>query len=81
MISRCAGLAAPGVRYGPGIAWRPVAGSGGGVRFHGGTPGGTVSGSGVGPDGSRAVAGALFTLRMDPAQEVQDAAGRRMAGR
>ncbi|WP_335936274.1 serine hydrolase domain-containing protein [Streptomyces sp. PTD5-9] len=74
--------AAPGVRYGLGIAWRPVAGSRGGIWFHGGTHLGVVSESGVVPDGSRAVASAAFTLRMgDPAQDAQDAAGLRLVDR
>ncbi|MEV4441396.1 serine hydrolase domain-containing protein [Streptomyces sp. NPDC049577] len=58
-------IPAPGVRYGLGIAWRPVAGSRDGVWFHGGTHLGVVSESGVTPDGSRAVAAAVFTLRTD----------------
>ncbi|MFG3529104.1 serine hydrolase domain-containing protein [Streptomyces sp. NPDC047917] len=75
-------IAAPGVRYGLGIAWRPVAGSDGGIWFHGGTHLGTVSESGVTPDGSRAATSATFTLRMgDPAQDAQDAAARRLVDR
>ncbi|MGW2589814.1 serine hydrolase domain-containing protein [Streptomyces sp. NPDC001515] len=75
-------IGVPGVRYGLGIAWRPVAGSREGVWFHGGTHLGTVSESGVTPDGSRAAACAVFTLRMgDPAQDAQDAAGRRLVDR
>lgn len=73
---------APGVRYGLGIAWRPVAGSRGGIWFHGGTHLGTVSESGVTPDGARAATSATFTLRMDdPAQDAQDAAARRLIER
>ncbi|MEU0629990.1 serine hydrolase domain-containing protein [Streptomyces sp. NPDC005989] len=72
----------PGVRYGLGIAWRPVAGSDGGIWFHGGTHLGIVSESGVTPDGSRAATSATFTLRMgDPAQDAQDAAARRLVDR
>lgn len=75
-------IAAPGVRYGLGIAWRPVAGSRDGIWFHGGTHLGTVSESGVTPDGLRAATSATFTLRMgDPAQDAQDAAGRRLIDR
>ncbi|MFJ5720009.1 serine hydrolase domain-containing protein [Streptomyces sp. NPDC093149] len=74
--------AAPGVRYGLGIAWRPVAGSDDGVWFHGGTHLGIVSESGVTPDGSRAATSATFTLRMgDPAQDAQDAAALRLVDR
>lgn len=72
----------PGVRYGLGIAWRPVAGNGSGIWFHGGTHLGTVSECGVTPDGARAATSATFTLRMgDPAQDAQDAAGRRLIER
>ncbi|MFB6875728.1 serine hydrolase domain-containing protein [Streptomyces sp. NPDC056323] len=72
----------PGVRYGLGIAWRPVAGSDGGIWFHGGTHLGIVSESGVTPDGSRAATSATFTLRMgDPAQDAQDSAARRLVDR
>ncbi|WP_031088206.1 serine hydrolase domain-containing protein [Streptomyces sp. NRRL WC-3549] len=75
-------LAVPGVRYGLGIAWRPVAGSREGIWFHGGTHLGTVSESGVTPDGTRAATSATFSLRMgDPAQDEQDAAGRRLIER
>lgn len=75
-------IAAPGVRYGLGIAWRPVAGSRDGIWFHGGTHLGTVSESGVTPDGTRAATSAVFSLRMgDPAQDAQDAAGRRLIDR
>ncbi|MGW1103976.1 serine hydrolase domain-containing protein [Streptomyces sp. NPDC002540] len=74
--------AAPGVRYGLGIAWRPVAGSDDGIWFHGGTHLGIVSESGVTPDGSRAATSATFTLRMgDPAQDAQDAAALRLVDR
>ncbi|MFB6710656.1 MULTISPECIES: serine hydrolase domain-containing protein [unclassified Streptomyces] len=74
--------AAPGVRYGLGIAWRPVAGSDAGIWFHGGTHLGIVSESGVTPDGSRAATSATFTLRMgDPAQDAQDAAALRLVDR
>ncbi|MEU1351941.1 serine hydrolase domain-containing protein [Streptomyces sp. NPDC005776] len=72
----------PGVRYGLGIAWRPVAGRRDGIWFHGGTHLGTVSESGVTPDGARAATSATFSLRMDdPAQDAQDAAGRRLIDR
>lgn len=75
-------IAVPGVRYGLGIAWRPVAGSRDGIWFHGGTHLGTVSESGVTADGARAATSAAFTLRMgDPAQDAQDAAGRRLVDR
>ncbi|MFF1460353.1 serine hydrolase domain-containing protein [Streptomyces sp. NPDC058330] len=75
-------ITAPGVRYGLGIAWRPVAGSRDGIWFHGGTHLGTVSESGVTPDGARAATSATFGLRMgDPAQDAQDAAGRRLIDR
>lgn len=75
-------IAVPGVRYGLGIAWRPVPGSRGGIWFHGGTHLGTVSESGVTPDGARAATSATFSLRMgDPAQDSQDAAGRRLIER
>ncbi|WP_308118059.1 serine hydrolase domain-containing protein [Streptomyces buecherae] len=57
-------IAARGVRYGLGVAWRPVRGSSDGIWFHGGTHLGTVSESGVRPDGSRAATAAVFTLRM-----------------
>ncbi|MFD0290219.1 serine hydrolase domain-containing protein [Streptomyces sp. NPDC127061] len=74
--------AAPGVRYGLGIAWRPVAGSSGGIWFHGGTHLGIVSESGVTPDGARAATSATFTLRMgDPAQDAQDLAALRLVDR
>ncbi|MEU9317151.1 serine hydrolase domain-containing protein [Streptomyces sp. NPDC048295] len=73
---------APGVRYGLGIAWRPVAGSRGGIWFHGGTHLGTVSESGVTPDGARAATSATFSLRMgDPAQDAQDLAALRLVDR
>lgn len=75
-------ITAPGVRYGLGIAWRPVAGNRDGIWFHGGTHLGIVSESGVTPDGARAATSATFTLRMgDPAQDAQDAAGRRLVER
>ncbi|TGB15838.1 serine hydrolase domain-containing protein [Streptomyces sp. MZ04] len=54
----------PGVRYGLGIAWRPVAGRDDGIWFHGGTSLGCVSECGVTPDGSMAVTSAAFTLRL-----------------
>ncbi|MFF8911936.1 serine hydrolase domain-containing protein [Streptomyces sp. NPDC015032] len=74
--------AAPGVRYGLGIAWRPVTGSRGGIWFHGGTHLGIVSESGVTPDGALAATSATFTLRMgDPAQDAQDAATLRLVNR
>ncbi|MFE6779769.1 serine hydrolase domain-containing protein [Streptomyces sp. NPDC057702] len=57
-------IAASGVRYGLGIAWRPARGSAEGLWFHGGTHLGVVSESGVRPDGSRAASAAIFTLRM-----------------
>ncbi|MER0245851.1 serine hydrolase domain-containing protein [Streptomyces sp. HSW2009] len=55
-------IPATGVRYGLGIAWRPVRGVPGGVWFHGGTHLGVVSESGVRADGSRAATAAVFTL-------------------
>ncbi|MCX4677196.1 beta-lactamase family protein [Streptomyces sp. NBC_01433] len=73
---------APGVRYGLGIAWRPVAGSRGGVWFHGGTHLGVVSESGVTPDGERAATSATFTLRVGGAgQDAQDRAARGLVDR
>ncbi|WP_406118013.1 serine hydrolase domain-containing protein [Streptomyces anulatus] len=73
---------APGVRYGLGIAWRPVAGSRGGVWFHGGTHLGFVSECGVTPDGERAATSATFTLRMGGAgQDAQDRAARELVDR
>ncbi|MFF2012282.1 serine hydrolase domain-containing protein [Streptomyces sp. NPDC058195] len=73
---------APGVRYGLGIAWRPVRGVRGGIWFHGGTHLGVVSESGVTADGSRAVTSATFTVRMgDPAQDAQDLAALRLVNR
>ncbi|WP_214322517.1 serine hydrolase domain-containing protein [Nonomuraea sediminis] len=66
----------PGVRYGLGIAWRPVPGCPDGIWFHGGTSFGTVSESGVTPDGSRAAATAAFTLHFSKAQQAQDRAAR-----
>lgn len=60
-------IPAAGVRYGLGIAWRPVAGRPDGVWFHGGTSLGCVSGAGVTPDGATSVTGAVFTLRLDDA--------------
>ncbi|MFJ7197577.1 MULTISPECIES: serine hydrolase domain-containing protein [unclassified Streptomyces] len=73
---------APGVRYGLGIAWRPVAGSRGGIWFHGGTHLGIVSESGVTPDGARSATSATFSLRMgDPAQDAQDLAALRLVDR
>ncbi|AJC54163.1 serine hydrolase domain-containing protein [Streptomyces sp. 769] len=75
-------IAAPGVRYGLGIAWRPVPGSRSGIWFHGGTHLGTVSESGVTPDGDRAVATAVFTLRTDPkGREAQARAALRLVDR
>ncbi|MGY3682743.1 serine hydrolase domain-containing protein [Streptomyces sp. TE33382] len=72
----------PGVRYGLGIAWRPVAGSRGGIWFHGGTHLGVVSESGVTPDGARAATSGTFTLRMGGAgQDAQDRAARRLVDR
>lgn len=73
---------APGVRYGLGIAWRPVAGSLGGVWFHGGTHLGFVSECGVTPDGERAATSGTFTLRMGGAgQDAQDRAARELVDR
>ncbi|MGA4840682.1 serine hydrolase domain-containing protein [Streptomyces sp. G45] len=54
-----------GVRYGLGLAWRPTAAGRDGIWFHGGTHLGIVSESGVTPDGSRAVASATYTLRLE----------------
>ncbi|MEV7192987.1 serine hydrolase domain-containing protein [Streptomyces sp. NPDC093510] len=61
-------IPADGVRYGLGIAWRPVAGRADGVWFHGGTSLGFVSGGGVTADGATAVTSAAFTLRVDDAE-------------
>ncbi|MGV9883718.1 serine hydrolase domain-containing protein [Streptomyces sp. NPDC003006] len=58
-------IPADGVRYGLGIAWRPVAGRRDGIWFHGGTSLGCVSEGGVTPDGTTAVTSAAFTLRLD----------------
>ncbi|MFE0173103.1 serine hydrolase domain-containing protein [Streptomyces sp. NPDC059002] len=72
-------IPAPGVRYGLGIAWRPVAGIGDGIWFHGGTSLGCVSECGVTADGATAVTSAAFTLRLDgPAQEAQSVRTLRM---
>ncbi|QDQ15633.1 serine hydrolase domain-containing protein [Streptomyces spectabilis] len=67
-------IRAKGVRYGLGIAWRPVAGSDGGVWFHGGTHLGVVSESGVTEDGTRAVTSATFTLPTEEARQDAQAA-------
>ncbi|MFD9909530.1 serine hydrolase domain-containing protein [Streptomyces sp. NPDC059063] len=68
-----------GVRYGLGIAWRPTAASRSGIWFHGGTHLGVISESGVTPDGSRAVAAAMYTLWMDEARkEAQSRAALRL---
>ncbi|MEV0441240.1 serine hydrolase domain-containing protein [Streptomyces spectabilis] len=67
-------IRAKGVRYGLGIAWRPVAGGGGGIWFHGGTHLGVVSESGVTEDGARAVTSATFTLPTEEAQQDAQAA-------
>ncbi|MFK4068851.1 serine hydrolase domain-containing protein [Streptomyces sp. NPDC029674] len=61
-------ISADGVRYGLGIAWRPVAGRTDGVWFHGGTSLDCVSECGVTPDGATAVTSAAFTLRLDSAE-------------
>ncbi|MET8686559.1 serine hydrolase domain-containing protein [Streptomyces sp. NPDC004732] len=61
-------IPADGVRYGMGIAWRPVAGREDGIWFHGGTSLGCVSEAGVTPDGATAVTSAAFTLRLDDAE-------------
>ncbi|MFF8644661.1 serine hydrolase domain-containing protein [Streptomyces sp. NPDC015345] len=58
-------IPADGVRYGLGIAWRPVTGRRDGIWFHGGTSLGCVSECGVTPDGATAVTSAAFTLRLD----------------
>ncbi|MFF1380157.1 serine hydrolase domain-containing protein [Streptomyces sp. NPDC058308] len=58
-------IPADGVRYGLGIAWRPVAGRADGLWFHGGTSLGCVSEGGVTPDGTTSVTSAAFTLRID----------------
>ncbi|MGH4031815.1 serine hydrolase domain-containing protein [Actinomycetota bacterium Odt1-20B] len=72
-------IPAPGVRYGLGIAWRPVPGTDGGIWFHGGTSLGCVSECGVTPDGAKAATSATFTLRLDgPGQEAQEKATLRM---
>ncbi|WP_202456864.1 serine hydrolase domain-containing protein, partial [Streptomyces sp. SID337] len=56
---------ADGVRYGLGIASRPLAGRADGLWFHGGTSLGFVSEGGVTPDGATAVTTAAFTLRLE----------------
>ncbi|WP_193433253.1 serine hydrolase domain-containing protein [Streptomyces luteocolor] len=72
-------IPADGVRYGLGLAWRPVAGRDDGIWFHGGTSLGSLSECGVTPDGATAVTSAAFTLRLDgPAQEAQARATLRM---
>ncbi|MEV0256031.1 serine hydrolase domain-containing protein [Streptomyces sp. NPDC050732] len=73
-------IPADGVRYGLGIAWRPVAGREDGVWFHGGTSLGCVSECGVTPDGTKAVTSAAFTLRLDDgrAHQAQARAALRM---
>ncbi|MEV5980465.1 serine hydrolase domain-containing protein [Streptomyces sp. NPDC052114] len=72
-------IPADGVRYGLGLAWRPVAGRDDGIWFHGGTSLGSVSECGVTPDGAAAVTSAAFTLRLGgPAQEAQARATLRM---
>ncbi|MEU5683241.1 peptidase [Streptomyces venezuelae] len=58
-------IPADGVRYGLGIASRPLAGREDGLWFHGGTSLGYVSEGGVTPDGTTAVTAAAFTLRLD----------------
>ncbi|MFI7319362.1 serine hydrolase domain-containing protein [Streptomyces venezuelae] len=58
-------IPADGVRYGMGIASRPLAGREDGIWFHGGTSLGCVSEGGVTPDGATAVSCAAFTLRLD----------------
>ncbi|MEU7577657.1 serine hydrolase domain-containing protein [Streptomyces sp. NPDC041068] len=68
---------AEGVRYGLGIAWRPVAGREGGVWFHGGTSLGCVCESGVTADGAMSVTSAAFTLRLDD-EKANEAQGRAM---
>lgn len=74
---------AEGVRYGLGIAWRPVAGRKDGIWFHGGTSLGCVSEGGVTPDGTTSVTSAAFTLRLDSekAHETQARAARRLVER
>lgn len=74
---------AAGVRYGLGIAWRPVAGRKDGIWFHGGTSLGCVSECGVTPDGTTSVTSAAFTLRLDSeeAHEAQARAARAMVER
>ncbi|MFD6432880.1 serine hydrolase domain-containing protein [Streptomyces venezuelae] len=61
-------IPADGVRYGLGIASRPLAGREAGVWFHGGTSLGCVSEAGVTPDGKTSVTGTAFTLRLDNAE-------------
>ncbi|WP_234334329.1 serine hydrolase domain-containing protein [Streptomyces sp. NRRL B-1347] len=67
-------IRAKGVRYGLGIAWRPVAGTDTGIWFHGGTHLGVVSECGVTGDGARAVTSATFTLPTAEAQADAQAA-------
>ncbi|MEU4795593.1 serine hydrolase domain-containing protein [Streptomyces sp. NPDC023327] len=64
-------IPADGVRYGLGVAWRPVAGLRDGIWFHGGTSLGCVSEGGVTPDGATAVTSAAFTLRLDSEESHQ----------
>ncbi|TYB46419.1 serine hydrolase domain-containing protein [Actinomadura chibensis] len=75
-------ILADGVRYGLGLAWRPVRGCAGGVWFHGGTFFGVISESGVSADGRRAASAAVSTYRPgDPAQDDQDRASLRLVDR
>ncbi|ATL26393.1 serine hydrolase domain-containing protein [Streptomyces formicae] len=72
-------IPAPGVRYGLGIAWRPVPGIADGIWFHGGTSLGCVSECAVTSDGATAVTSAAFTLRLGgPEQEEQSVRTLRM---
>ncbi|TYK49404.1 serine hydrolase domain-containing protein [Actinomadura decatromicini] len=75
-------ILADGVRYGLGLAWRPVKGCAGGVWFHGGTFFGIISESGASADGRRAASVAVSTFRPgDPAQDAQDRASLRLVDR
>ncbi|RKS78760.1 D-alanyl-D-alanine carboxypeptidase [Actinomadura pelletieri DSM 43383] len=72
-------IPADGVRYGLGLAWRPVRNCTGGVWFHGGTSYGVISESGASADGRRAASVAVSTFRPgDPAQDAQDKASLRL---
>jgi D-alanyl-D-alanine carboxypeptidase len=64
----------PGVRYGLGLAWRPLEGRDAGIWFHGGTMPGTVSQGGVSADGGRSVATLTSTYTFGTEQDAVDEA-------